>query len=106
MKKTIFTLSFILAAYIPNAQVLYGTTTRGGNNDSGAICKLVTATNTLTAVFIFDGTDGAYPTSNLLQTSDGRLYGMTAYGGSDRDGVIFSFDQATSTYTKLKDFNH
>src|SRR4030095_8061391 len=30
---------------------------------------------------------------------------MTAGGGSNGYGVIFSFDPSTSTYTKLKDFD-
>ena len=30
---------------------------------------------------------------------------MTANGGSTNAGVIFSFNLATSTYTKLNDFN-
>ena len=30
---------------------------------------------------------------------------MTLNGGSSGDGVIFSFDPSSSTYTKLKDFD-
>ena len=91
MKKTIFTFSFILAAYLLKAQVLYGTTSRGGNNYSGVICKLVKATNTLTAAFSFDPVDGRNPAyTKLLQASNGKLYGMTNYGGSGDYGVIFS----------------
>jgi uncharacterized repeat protein (TIGR03803 family) len=83
MKRTILTLSFIAAAYILKAQALYGTTYSGGNNNSGAICKLVTATNTLTAAFSCDTVDSEYPQyTKLLQASDGKLYGMTYRGGS------------------------
>ena len=35
-----------------------------------------------------------------------KLYGMTRDGGSTDHGVIFSFDPATSTYTKLQDFDY
>src|SRR6478735_3407867 len=111
MKKTLLTLSFILAAYMLKAQVLYGTTTQGGNNNGGAICKLATATNTLTAAFSLDGPDGTNPEyTKLLQASDGKLYGMTTQGGiygaeSSGYGVIFSYDPATSSYTKLIDFD-
>jgi uncharacterized repeat protein (TIGR03803 family) len=42
---------------------------------------------------------------SLMQASDGKLYGMTYRGGSNNAGVIFSFDPASSTYTKLKDYN-
>ena len=40
-----------------------------------------------------------------MQANDGKLYGMTASGGSSGFGVIFSFDPSSSTYTKLKDFD-
>jgi uncharacterized repeat protein (TIGR03803 family) len=45
-----------------------------------------------------------------VQASDGKLYGMTTYGGShsagpNYAGVIFSFDPSSSIYTKLKDFD-
>jgi uncharacterized repeat protein (TIGR03803 family) len=40
-----------------------------------------------------------------LPASDGKLYGMTDWGGSNGVGVIFSFDPSSSTYTKLKDFD-
>jgi uncharacterized repeat protein (TIGR03803 family) len=40
-----------------------------------------------------------------MQANDGKLYGTTAKGGNRFDGVIFSFDPSTSTYTKLKDFD-
>jgi hypothetical protein len=39
-----------------------------------------------------------------MQASDGKLYGMTRRW-KIMSGVIFSFDPATSTYTKLKDFD-
>jgi uncharacterized repeat protein (TIGR03803 family) len=53
----------------------------------------------------FDGANGAIPQGSLMQASDGKLYGMTSYGGSSVAGDIFSFDPSTSTYTKLKDFD-
>jgi uncharacterized repeat protein (TIGR03803 family) len=41
-----------------------------------------------------------------MQAKDGKMYGMTTYGGSNAAGVIFSFDPSSSTYTKLKDFDY
>jgi uncharacterized repeat protein (TIGR03803 family) len=107
MKKTILTLGFIVAAYMLNAQVLYGTTSLGGNNNGGTICKFITATNTLSAAFSFEGADGATPEYlKLIQASDGTLYGMTRAGGNAGAGTIFSYDPSNATYAKLKDFDY
>jgi uncharacterized repeat protein (TIGR03803 family) len=46
------------------------------------------------------------PFGSLLQANDGKLYGLTSRGGlsgPDGNGVIFSFDLSSSTYTMLKD---
>jgi uncharacterized repeat protein (TIGR03803 family) len=49
--------------------------------------------------------NGAIPYGSLIQVSDGKLYGMTSAGGDHTRGVIFSYDPATSAYTKLIDFD-
>lgn len=83
---------------------LYGMTSFGGSNDDGVIFSFDRTTSTFTKLIDFDGTNGANPSGSLVQASDGKLYGMTSSGGSNDLGVIFSFDPATSTYTKLEDF--
>jgi uncharacterized repeat protein (TIGR03803 family) len=83
---------------------LYGMTGGGGINDAGVIFSFDPSSSTYTKLNDFDGTNGLFPTGNLTQASDGKLYGMTVYGGSSNAGVIFSFDLSSSTYTKLKDF--
>jgi hypothetical protein len=57
-----------VAFYTTNAQVFYGITLSGGNNNTGAICKLVVGSNTLTAAFSFESPDGTSPQySNLVR---------------------------------------
>ena len=53
----------------------------------------------------FDSPNGANPFGSLMQASDGMLYGVTNRGGSSNNGVIFSFDPSSSTYTKLIDYD-
>ena len=84
---------------------LYGMTTQGGTNDAGVIYKYDLSTQNLTKELDFDGSgNGGAPRGKLLQASNGKLYGMTYYGGTNGYGVLFEYDFATSTYTKKLDF--
>lgn len=84
---------------------LYGMTYSGGSSGAGVIFSYDPSSSTYTKLRDFDGNNGANPQGNLMQASDGKLYGMTYSGGSSGKGVIFSFDPFASTYTKLKDFD-
>lgn len=78
---------------------LYGTTAYGGSHLAGRVIKL-TLSGSLTTVYNFQGNnDGAYPRSQLLQASDGCLYGTTYYtsfDGIDYDGYGTVFKLTTS----------
>ena len=84
---------------------LYSTTTYGGSNDAGIIFSIDPATGSYKSLWNFGGANGSYPEGNMVQATDGKLYGMTYSGGSNDAGIIFSFDPATATFTKLKDFD-
>ncbi|WP_026898139.1 choice-of-anchor tandem repeat GloVer-containing protein [Daejeonella oryzae] len=87
---------------------LYSTTSSGGKGNGGTIIKFLPSTNSLTVVksFELNSKEGYSVTGSLIQGNDKKLYGMTTSGGKMGFGVIFSFDPATSTYTKLKDFDN
>jgi uncharacterized repeat protein (TIGR03803 family) len=63
----------------------YGTTGYGGNSDGGAsgngIIFKVTPAGALTVLYSFDNTDGSGPFAQLVQATNGTLYGTTTYGG-------------------------
>jgi uncharacterized repeat protein (TIGR03803 family) len=85
----------------------YGTTSTGGssgncNGGCGTIFQL-TPSGTLTTLHSFDGADGHYPASALIQATDRNLYGTTAAGGADGDGTVFKFTLA-GTLTTLHAF--
>jgi uncharacterized repeat protein (TIGR03803 family) len=98
---------------------LYGMTSEGGSTNQGIIFSFDPSSSTYTKLKEFNGTNGGFQHTddprgkgNLIQASDGKLYGMTAGGGSYGNddggggyGVIFSFDPSSSTYTKLHDFD-
>jgi uncharacterized repeat protein (TIGR03803 family) len=79
---------------------LYGLTFFGGTNQAGVLFEYDLVTNTYTKKFDFDGTNGGNPNGYLMQASNGKLYGMTIYGGANNKGVIFEYELATNTYTK------
>jgi uncharacterized repeat protein (TIGR03803 family) len=66
----------------------------------------------LTSLHSFDGTDGEYPESGVIQGTDGNLYGTTQAGGTDSScdselipgcGTIFKITP-TGTFTSLHSF--
>ncbi|MEP6949129.1 MAG: choice-of-anchor tandem repeat GloVer-containing protein [Ginsengibacter sp.] len=85
---------------------LYGLTSNyGGNAGGGTIFLFDPVTFNYTVLKSFDNTNGGNPVGSLMQADDGNLYGMTGSGGSNFDGVIFSFNPASRIYTKLLDFD-
>lgn len=104
MKKSLLSIfSFFAYIFSIQAQTLYGTTPEGGT-DQGAIIKFITATNSLSVTKSFISSS-YHPSRDLVRASDGKLYGMTKYGGASDYGTIFSFDPLTASYQKLMNFN-
>ena len=74
---------------------LYGMTEIGGAHNNGVVFK-VTAAGAESVLYSFgaSSSDGANPYGNLLQASDGNLYGMTTSGGANSTGVVFKITLA------------
>jgi len=84
---------------------LYGTTIQGGTNGVGTLFK-VNADGTgytLFHTFLTNGIDGQSPVA-LLQGSDGKLYGTTSIGGTNRSGTIYGLNTNGTGYTLLHTF--
>ncbi len=65
----------------------YGVT--GGTfQEPGAIFR-VTPNGVLTSLFRFSAGDGTLPVADLIQASDGQLYGTTSNGGPSGRGVVY-----------------
>ena len=84
---------------------LYALTNKGGIADYGVMFSLDPQSDTFIKLNDFDGENGADPYGNLMQASDGKLYGATYDGGINNAGVIFSFDPEMSSFNKLTDLN-
>lgn len=107
MKKILLSIIYFLTAIFSlPAQTLFGIASEGGPNQSGTIFKFKPAENVLTVAkaFSFGVDNGRNPSGSLVQATNGKLYGMTQVGGSEGEGIIFSFVPSDSSLTKLKDF--
>jgi uncharacterized repeat protein (TIGR03803 family) len=69
---------------------LYGVTYQGGGScNCGTIYKVDTSGKESILYAFADGSDGAYPVTNLLADKSGNFYGTTRYGGSGNAGTVF-----------------
>ena len=81
---------------------LYGTCVSGGANGNGTVFKC-TLGGVVSSVYSFSAsgaTDGRLPTGDLLQLSDGWMYGMARLGGANNQGLIFKIT-TTGTFQAL-----
>jgi len=97
----------------PNAGVcqssngfLYGTVYNGGSSNVGAIFQVDTNGNNYTLVRSFQSTggDGQNPDTELVESSDGLLYGGTYAGGSG-GGALFEIKNDGTGYALLQAFS-
>jgi uncharacterized repeat protein (TIGR03803 family) len=84
---------------------LYGVTNLGGTNNKGVLFEYDISTNTYSKKFDFGSTSGENPCGRLFQASNGKLYGMTAWGGQSGDGTLFEYDPALNTYSVRVNFS-
>jgi uncharacterized repeat protein (TIGR03803 family) len=91
----------------------YGTTSSGGEHDSGGTVFEITPSGTLTTVYNFCSlsgcTDGAGPFAGLVQDINGNFYGTTLYGGPNYIcyggcGTVFKMSPS-GTLTTLHSFD-
>lgn len=70
----------------------YGVTPIGGG--IGGVVYEITPQGTESVIYFFTGgtTDGAQPSGNLIQTSDGDLYGVTYEAGAYGVGTVFALN--------------
>jgi uncharacterized repeat protein (TIGR03803 family) len=88
-----------------NDGYLYGMTQSGGSNYAGTVFKIDETGSSFTVLKNFNYSDGSSPFGNLLQGSDGLLYGMTNGGGLYQQGVVFKINVDGSGFEVLKHLN-
>ncbi|HMJ67304.1 MAG TPA: choice-of-anchor tandem repeat GloVer-containing protein [Cyclobacteriaceae bacterium] len=87
---------------------LYGTAVSGGSKGKGVLFQYDPATKIYTRKIDFDNvvTKGANPQSNPVLHSNGKLYGVTADGGTNTGGTLYEYDPATSILTTRAEFDY
>ncbi|NCC50842.1 MAG: hypothetical protein EOM20_06445, partial [Spartobacteria bacterium] len=77
----------------------YGMTPYGGVSNNGTLFRINMASESFETLHIFNGTDGRFPLgAPVFIAATGRLYGVTARGGSNDLGVLFSVKTDGSQY--------
>ena len=89
-----------------NNDMLYGVTYQDGPFFGGVLYEFNYVTGTYTHKHDFQDPTGSLQIGPLIQASNNKLYGITSFGGAFNFGVIYEYDLATDTYTKLIDFDN
>jgi uncharacterized repeat protein (TIGR03803 family) len=95
---------------LANNNLFYGMTYGGGTDNAGGIFSYDPVNKLYSYVKDFNWVNGAGSEGNLMQASNGKLYGTTDYGGDTANtpyrgyGVIFSYNISTNTYSDLYHF--
>ncbi|MEO1713852.1 MAG: choice-of-anchor tandem repeat GloVer-containing protein, partial [Bacteroidota bacterium] len=87
---------------------IYGTMQDYGSFGDGLLFKVDPTTDVFSILYELDDDglgEGIQPENELLEVEPGLFYGTTEFGGDHNDGVLYSYDLNTNTYTKLFDFN-
>ena len=75
---------------------LYGMTNQGGALGKGVFYQYDPIGQSFLKLFEFTGSSGsfagAFPTGEILQSSNGKLYGLTSGGGANDQGALFEYD--------------
>ncbi|HEY6766573.1 MAG TPA: choice-of-anchor tandem repeat GloVer-containing protein [Candidatus Sulfotelmatobacter sp.] len=82
----------------------YGTTTNGGNSNTGALFKVSPSGNYATLYQFTGGSDGGYPVSSPIQASDGNFYGTTLQG-SNNGGTVYRYSPSSGIFATIFSFN-
>jgi uncharacterized repeat protein (TIGR03803 family) len=87
---------------LPAPPGFYGVTSAGGANGRGTVFQLMPASNPAdpwieTILYNFAGTDGAFPSSELIMDREGNLYGTTLLGGANDVGTVYRLTPPTKS---------
>jgi uncharacterized repeat protein (TIGR03803 family) len=78
---------------------LYGTTQLGGAHSAGTTFRIQRDGNGYQLLHTFGGSgDGQQPPDEIFEASDGMLYGITYFGGTNGTGVVYRLNKDGTGY--------
>ena len=83
---------------------LYGLTSAGGVNGKGVLYEYDLVLDTLINKYSFNQSIGENPVGSLFEAANGKLYGLTYWGGLNYKGTLFEYDISIDTVIKKVDF--
>ncbi|MBC7694317.1 MAG: T9SS type A sorting domain-containing protein [Burkholderiales bacterium] len=85
---------------------LYGMTKKGGSgtNDEGTLFRYNISTGVFTKKMDLTSPGTTWPLGNLIQGTNGKLYGLSYLGGSSYIGNLFEYDYNTNIITTKVNF--
>ncbi len=99
------TCLFFITISKAQSPYLMGTTYSGGKYNAGTIFLTDIDGENYHVEHSFFAYAGYHCSSNIIQASNGKLYGMTKEGGVLDMGIVFEYDLTTNSYHVLHDFN-
>lgn len=87
---------------IVTGNLLYGVFDDGGANNRGTLWEYNITTSSFTVKYNFTNLNQS-PINQLMQASNGRLYGIS--GGPDGYGQLYSYDIISNTFLILKSYD-
>jgi uncharacterized repeat protein (TIGR03803 family) len=91
------------AVILDSSGNLYGTTEVRGPQGFGTVFELSRATNTITTLASFNGTNGGDPYAGLIMDSSRNLYGTTKNGGANDLGTVFELVKSPTAEIDIND---
>ena len=85
--------------------ILYGTTSIGGNFDLGIIYSIEKNGANFTVLHHCGESNGANPIGSLLESADGKLYGLANKGGIYNEGTLYRIEKDGSNFELLYSFD-
>lgn len=83
---------------------LYGVCSTGGTNGVGTVFAVLSGSNAVVTLAVFNGTNGANPDGGLIMDRFGNLFGITQHGGATGQGTVFELPAGSNTITTLASF--